>query len=76
MDKSGSWAGRPRESESSGAVVGAGGAAGFKGTPGVVVAVSPPSTLAEALAVYFPGGYIGYWRPTSLSYPGMTRVTW
>jgi hypothetical protein len=36
-----------------GAVVGAGGAAGFKGTLGVVVAVSPPGTLAEALAAYF-----------------------
>jgi MFS family permease len=42
-----------------GAVVGAGGAAGFKGTLGVVVAVSPPGALAEALAAYFLGGYIG-----------------
>jgi MFS family permease len=42
-----------------GAVVGAGGAAGFRGTLGVVVAVSPPGALAEALAAYFLGGYIG-----------------
>jgi MFS family permease len=42
-----------------GAVIGAGGAAGFRGTLGVVVAVSPPGTLAEALAAYFLGGYIG-----------------
>jgi len=42
-----------------GAVVGAGGAAGFKSTLGIVVAVSPSGTLAEALATYFLGGYIG-----------------
>jgi MFS family permease len=42
-----------------GAAIGAGGAAGFKGTLGVVVAVSPPGALAEALAAYFLGGYIG-----------------
>ena len=42
-----------------GAVIGAGGAAGFKSTLGVVVAVSPPGTLAGALAAYFLGGYIG-----------------
>ena len=42
-----------------GAVTGAGGAAGFKSTLGVVVAVSPPGALAEALAAYFLGGYIG-----------------
>jgi MFS family permease len=42
-----------------GAVIGAGGAAGFKSTLGVVVAVSPPGALAEVLAVYFLGGYIG-----------------
>jgi MFS family permease len=42
-----------------GAMVGAGGAAGFKSTLGVVVAVSPPGTLAETLAVYFLSGYIG-----------------
>jgi len=42
-----------------GGVIGAGGAAGFKGTLGVVVAVSPPAALAEALAAYFLGGYIG-----------------
>jgi MFS family permease len=42
-----------------GAVIGSGGAAGFKGTLGVVVAVSPSGTLAEALASYFLGGYIG-----------------
>jgi MFS family permease len=42
-----------------GAVIGAGGAAGFKSTLGVIIAVSPPATLAEALAAYFLGGYIG-----------------
>jgi MFS family permease len=42
-----------------GAVVGAGGAAGFKSTLGVVVAVSSPGALAEALAAYFLGGYVG-----------------
>jgi MFS family permease len=42
-----------------GAVIGAGGAAGFKSTLGVVVAVSPGGSLAEALAAYFLGGYIG-----------------
>jgi hypothetical protein len=42
-----------------GAVVGAGGAAGFKSTLGVVVTVSPSGTLAEALAAYFLGGYVG-----------------
>jgi MFS family permease len=42
-----------------GAVVGAGGAAGFKSTLGVVVAVSPSGALAEALAAYFLGGYVG-----------------
>lgn len=42
-----------------GAIVGAGGAAGFKGTLGVVAEVSGPDTLAEALAVYFLAGYLG-----------------
>lgn len=42
-----------------GALAGAGGAAGFKGTLGVVVAVSPAGTLAEGLAAYFLGGYLG-----------------
>jgi MFS family permease len=42
-----------------GAIIGAGGAAGFKSTLGVVVAVSPPGALAESLATYFLGGYLG-----------------
>jgi MFS family permease len=42
-----------------GAVVGAGGAAAFKSTLDVVVAVSPPGALAETLSAYFLGGYLG-----------------
>lgn len=42
-----------------GGLAGAGGAAGFRGTLGVVVAVSPAGALAETLATYFLGGYIG-----------------
>jgi hypothetical protein len=56
-----------------GAVIGAGGAVGFKSTLGVVVAVSPPGTLAEVLAAYFLGGYIGLSVPVIA--PGIASST-
>lgn len=43
----------------SGAVIGAGGAAVFKGTLGVVAEISPPGRLAESLAGFYLAGYGG-----------------
>jgi len=42
-----------------GAIIGGGGAAGFKGTLGTVAEISGPGKMAEALAGYFLAGYVG-----------------
>lgn len=42
-----------------GAIIGGGGAAGFKGTLGTVAEISGPGKMAEALAGYFLACYVG-----------------
>lgn len=42
-----------------GAVIGAGGAALFKGSLVVLVSVSPPARMAESLAAFYLAGYVG-----------------
>lgn len=46
-----------------GAITGAGGAALFKASLGVVVAISPPDRRAETLAGFFLAGYLGMSAP-------------
>jgi hypothetical protein len=47
----------------SGAVIGGGGSAVFKGTLGTVAEIAPPSRLAESLAAFYLAGYGGLSLP-------------